>query len=58
MNKKDKVINFTRKDIKEYLDKCIDYWRTQRDKKNNGIAKYYIDAFQSVRTSLFGELKM
>lgn len=44
-------------EIKEYLDKSIAYWRNKRDIENNKIAKYYIDAFQSVRTSIFGKTK-
>ena len=49
-------VSLTEKDIKSYLDDCIDYWREQR-KKDNEIARYYIDAFQSVRISLFDEAK-
>ena len=44
-------------EIKEYLDKSIDYWRKKRDYENSEIAKYYIDAYQSVRISIFNELK-
>jgi hypothetical protein len=45
--------------IREYLDKCIRFWRKRReDSKNNNIEKIkaecYIDAFQSVRVTLFG----
>jgi len=56
--KKAEGIGFTKKEVKEYLDGCIRYWRKQRDEKGkySEIAVYYIDAFQSVRTSLFGEL--
>ena len=41
--------------IKQYLDDCIKLWR---EKKENGdeTAVYYIDAFQSVRMSIFGEI--
>ena len=45
-----------KKEIKEYLDKCIIFWRKKRDDEMSEIAKYYIDAFQSVRTSLLNEL--
>ncbi len=40
--------------LKDYLDGCIRLWR---EKKNAGhfMAMFYIDAYQSVRTSLFGE---
>ena len=47
------TINFNEDDIKEYLDRCIRYWRQQ---KTNSEAIYYIDAYQSMRTSIFGEL--
>jgi hypothetical protein len=55
-------ISFTEEAVKKYLDFLIDYWRKQRDDclDNSGIklaAYVYIDAYQSVRTSLFGELK-
>lgn len=43
-------------EIKQYLDKAIDSWR-KKDNEKNEIAKYYIDAFQSVRISIFGERK-
>ena len=56
----------TEKDVKGYLDKCIIHWRKERDKHKNAehrtsgelelMAADYIDAFQSLRTSLFGEL--
>lgn len=48
-----------------YLDNAIKAWRTIRDDdrppatkaraESIEMAPYYIDAFQSVRTSLFGE---
>ena len=46
-------------DAKKYLDDMIIFWRKERDNKystNKEYAKYYIDAFQSVRNSFFGEL--
>lgn len=46
-------IVFTEGGIKEYLDSCIDYWRGQKTAE----ALIHIDAYQSMRTSLFGELK-
>ena len=49
-----KVIPFTKKAVKEYLDKCILYWRKKK-KEGCVYAHYYIDAFQSVRVSLFGK---
>jgi len=64
INKKDKrnIIKFIKKDVKEYLDKCIDIWRDKRDNMENSkedrlMAIYYIDAYQSVRMSLFNEQK-
>jgi len=50
---KDQVVKFTEKAVKEYLDKCINFWREEDIVES----KYYTDAFQSVRTSLFGKLK-
>jgi hypothetical protein len=46
------TIEFTKEDIKEYLDNCIVYWRNAKE----DYSIYYVDAFQSVRFSLFGEL--
>lgn len=43
-------------EIKNYLDSCIVYWRKKRDEESCEFAKYYIDAFQSVRNSIFDEL--
>ena len=68
------LINFNEKEVKEYLDKCIIFWRNKKYRartKNNNKSSFkslesieelkascYIDAFQSVRISLFGELKL
>ena len=49
------LIPFTETDIREYLDRSIRYWRKKRD-EGNALAPSYIDAFQSVRTTLFGRL--
>jgi len=38
-----------------YLDRCIVFWRNKR-KQGDAMAEYYIDAYQSVRISIFGEL--
>jgi hypothetical protein len=48
--------------ILKYLDNAIDMWRKKvllySDGNNNKLmAQCYVDAFQSVRISLFGELK-
>ncbi len=57
-------IPFTEWNIKTYLDNCIDFWREKKikavavsDKLSTIQAESYIDAFQSVRTSIFGETK-
>ena len=48
---------YTPEMILNYLDNNIRHWRRQRV-DGESIAKYYIDAYQSVRISLFGkELK-
>lgn len=59
------TVDFTKVDVLEYIDKCIDYWRDKKEnvtfKKGESVTETmcscYIDAYQSVRTSLFGELK-
>ena len=45
------TVPLEREAVREYLDSCIHYWRDDPSPH----AQYYIDAFQSVRTSLFGE---
>jgi hypothetical protein len=53
------TVPFTEKDIKSYLDECIVFWRDKRDNSvdtEHTMAVCYVDAFQSMRTSLFGEL--
>ena len=44
-----------REEIKEYLDRVIKFWRVKREQKID-YAKYYVDAFQSARVSIFGEV--
>lgn len=51
----DAVVPFTKEDVMLYLDLAIMRWRLRRDNDGSEIAEYYIDAYQSVRTSLFGE---
>ena len=51
-----------RKIVRKYLDDCIVFWRNIRDTKQGTIvqvtqAQCYIDAYQSVRTSLLGNTK-
>ena len=61
MNEKDNayIVPFKKKDIKKYLDNCIINWRDRRSIETEDdeilIAKCYIDAFQSMRISIFGE---
>ena len=50
------TIEFEETAVKQYLDDAITFWRIKRDKENEPLAPAYIDAFQSVRISLFGEL--
>ena len=60
------VIPFTEKAVKEFLDNAIKSWRSKYNKhsmKNHRTSEElalqaadYIDAYQSVRVSLFGEL--
>jgi len=56
------TIPFEKSTIKEYLDRSIRYWRKKRREDEydldteEKVADYYIDAFQSVRMTLFGEL--
>lgn len=52
-------IRFTERDVKFYLDRCIENFNDQK-KRYKGEAdqeriKHYMDAFQSVRISLFAE---
>ncbi len=46
--------------IKDYLDDAIRHWRKKRDNATTDedklMAVCYVDAFQSVRVSVFGEL--
>jgi len=49
-----RTVPITEKDIKEYLDRAIESWRKARDECNSEIARYYIDALQCVRMSIFG----
>ena len=48
-----------REAIKTYLDDAIKAWRNVKanpEDSNQRIAAYYIDAYQSVRQSIFDEL--
>ncbi len=41
--------------IKQYLDNCIRHWQ-RKERSGDELARYYIDAYQSTRMTLFGEL--
>jgi hypothetical protein len=54
------LVEFTKEAVKAYLDGAIRHWRGLRDRQPEALreecmAAYYVDAFQSVRVSLFGE---
>ncbi len=48
------TVPFEKSEVKNYLRRCVLHWRV-KDAEGDEIAKYYIDAFQSVSMSLFGE---
>jgi hypothetical protein len=48
------TVDFTEESVKAYLDECIEHSRQLEDETKR---LYYTDAYQSVRVSLFGELK-
>ena len=52
------TVPFTEKDVKAYLDECIIFWRKKGYAASGEpvMSAHYVDAFQSVRMSLFGEL--
>jgi len=58
--KENNLVPFTKEGVRDYLDGCIRFWRGRRDKKNKDEesehAIFYVDAFQSARTSIFGEI--
>lgn len=59
------TVPFAKKAVKKHLDGCIRFWRDERDadipagdskaESLRDMAPYYIDAYQSVRISLFGK---
>jgi len=56
-------IPFTEVDVTAYLDRMITHWRKAKvlsdaggDERGMMMANYYIDAFQSARSSIFGAL--
>jgi len=49
-------IPFTRESVRDYLDNAITRWRKVREgdgDTSSQVAAYYIDAYQSIRASLF-----
>jgi hypothetical protein len=48
------TIEFTEAAVKDYLDSTISFWRGKINTDFKAI--YYVDAFQSVRASLFGKI--
>lgn len=57
------IIPFEKEAVRDYLDTAIRNWRERRThseqqnmKEMDLIASCYVDAFQSVRSSLFGEV--
>ena len=62
----EETIQFTKEHVMAYLDKCILYWRNEKYKHAGmdapekleifHMARCYLDAYQSVRESLFGEV--
>lgn len=53
------VVPFEKQAVKDYLDACIRHWREERHKAQRefpeDIIRCYVDAYQSVRMSLFGD---
>lgn len=46
------TVDFSEEGIREFLDRTIRHWRKVAPTE---MQKHYVDAFQSVRVSLFGE---
>lgn len=47
----EKQLPFEEAYVKGYIDECIRHWRGSDEPH----AEYYVDAYQSVRASVFGE---
>jgi hypothetical protein len=47
------TVPFTEEAVKKHLDMCITHWRAFSSTK---MGLHYVDAYQSVRLSIFGEL--
>ena len=52
------TVEFTEEEVKKYLDQSIRYWRKNKETYIGDPLKpiCYIDAYQSVRVSLFGRM--
>ena len=52
------TVEFTEEAVKEYLDTCIKKWRSTdpTELQEFQMRAHYVDAYQSVRVSIFGEL--
>lgn len=63
------TIEFSKEEVKKYIDSCIDYWRKRKlepeesddtyigNERHSLVCACYIDAYQCMRVSIFGELK-
>jgi len=47
-------VPFEKPVVMEYIDNCIRFWRKKRETEDD-MAAIYVDAYQSIRMSLFGE---
>jgi len=56
MTETDKI-EFTEEAIEKYLSNCIEYWRMRGYAGSDECSEYYIDAYQSVYSSIFGKCK-
>lgn len=50
----DGTVEFKEDKVKAYLDQAIRFWRGMVRRGHTG-SEYYVDAYQSVRVSIFGE---
>lgn len=54
-DEEDTRVEFSEEAVRAYLDRAIRYWRKVRDAEGSYPVGIYVDAFQAVRLSLFGE---
>lgn len=57
------LVPWSRGNVRDHLDRCIRFWRIRKIRADAGgdeagytMAIHYVDAYQSVRSSLFGEV--